>query len=149
MTHTSRTPHLTEELARRLALLASLKIAWIDNKTTAGGFPSTTVIGELERPFYSRWYIHCQLGSMTTIDDAATAFGLALPWQPSVVLLAINGRLSREAANYVNVVNQTGSTRFVAIDENDLQWIDNDQSRFGEIMEQKSRLNSVRNVWTS
>lgn len=148
LSRTCQTSHFTEEIARRIALLASLKIALIDNKTTAEGLSSTTLIGELESPFFSRWYIHCQFGNITTIDQVATVFGLALPWHPSVVLTAITGRLSSEAAHYVHVINRTGSTRFVALDDQDLQWIGNDQFRFSTIVEQKSRMNSVRNAWT-
>ena len=134
-----QTPTATEEWARHLADLASLKVIRLESGTTANGAPFTAAIGERAQPFFNRWYLRCQSGDAVSIDDAATVFGLALAWQPSVVLLALTGRLSTEATRYVSEVNRTGSTRFVVLDGDDLRTIGSDPSHFRTVLEHKSR----------
>lgn len=145
----TRLPAAADDLARRLAHLASLKLIRTDNGTTAGGSSWSSAIGEREQPFYSRWYIRCQIGNMATIDDPATVLGLALAWTPSVVLLAITGSLSPTAIDFVLDVNQSEATRFVALDGEDLRWIGSDPVRFSSILERRSWPDGKRTPWIS
>jgi hypothetical protein len=127
------------ELVGDIARLASLQIVAREAGQTANGQQWASAIAEGSIMVFSRRYIRCQIGGMSTVNEVASILGLAFLCTPSVVLIAVTEKLSDESTNFIARVNQVSSFMFVALDGSDLREIARERSHFGSILARRSR----------